>query len=469
MIAGAALLSLLCLQSPGAEAARAPFEVHVDERVELLTTVARLAGFDEFNRENSKSPYSAALEKYFAPFATHAAVEELKKLRATRGVSFDAVPSFAVHIGELPELVERIPFDSKPERFDVRWGGAGARPFLVALRDFAAQSKASEFFASQRAFYAQVEERLSARLSQSKAPPWFDTFFGVKRGAKCTPIPGLLCGGGNFGMGVRFPDGRPEEITPVLGCWSFDAQGVPVFDESYLPLFIHELCHTYTNPFVDRFEKELAPAGERLFSTCKPTMTRQAYGTWKTMLYESLVRASVVRCRLETEGKDRAREQANDEVSRGFKWTPELALLLGDFSADRATYPGFESFMPKVVAFFDAHSVKAAETYARTPKVESTLPMNEDQDVDPATKAIVIRFDRPMTDQSWSIVGKAEDQPKFGGTPSYDESKRVLTLAVTLEPGRSYKIQLNSATKQAFKSAEGVSLEPYVLRFSTRK
>ena len=193
--------------------------VHVDPRIELLTAVARLAGFDEFNQSNSASPYATEVEKQFGPFREHAAVARLKELRESSGVSYDAIASLAVHLDGLPGLSERAPFDGPLERLDARWGGAKARDFLVELREFVAASHAVEFFDSHRAFYAEVERRLGERLSQSQAIPWFDSFFGARPEARYTAVPGLLCGGGNYGVGVRFPDGLPEEITPVFGCW----------------------------------------------------------------------------------------------------------------------------------------------------------------------------------------------------------------------------------------------------------
>ena len=57
-----------------------------------------------------------------------------------------------LHLGPLQELVELVPLEAKPERFDARWGGVEARPFLVALRDFVQVSAAPSFFAQEREF-----------------------------------------------------------------------------------------------------------------------------------------------------------------------------------------------------------------------------------------------------------------------------------------------------------------------------
>lgn len=445
-----------------------PLDTRVDPRVELLSIVARLAEFPEFNMENSASPYSRAVEQRFGPFRDHPAVRTLKKLRANDSVSYDAIPSLAVHLVDVETLAERVDFARVPERLDVRWGGVKARAFLAQLRDFTEQSKAVRFFAEQRPLYAEVERRLADRLVQSPALPWFDTFFGARPGTTCVAIAGLLCGGGNFGVGVRFADGSPEQLTPVFGCWTFDDKGVPVFGDVYGPLLVHEICHSYTNPFVDRFQRELEAAGKQIHASCLSKMTVQSYGTWKTMMYESLVRACVVRCRLETEGRDAAKAQAAEETSKHFLWVPELAGVLGEYEADRAKYRTFDLFMPRIVSFFDTYSKALAERVSKQPKVLALAPENGATDVDPASTTLVITFDRAMRDKSWSVVGAPPDVPPIRGV-RYDASRKVLTLDVTLEPGRTYHVGLNDLTHKGFCSDEGVALEPYVFSFTTRK
>src|SRR4030095_16028950 len=86
---------------PGTPAPRpAPkpaIEAAVDRRVELLTLIARLADFEEVHMANASSPYSRAADAWFREFRGHAAVQRLRELRRTRGVSYDAIASLAVH------------------------------------------------------------------------------------------------------------------------------------------------------------------------------------------------------------------------------------------------------------------------------------------------------------------------------------------------------------------------------------
>jgi len=462
-ILAALLLSALPLPQQAAPA----LEVRVDLRVELLTLLARLCEFREFRMPVAESPYARRVEEWFGPLDDHVVFDHLKELRATRGVSYDAIASLAMHLGPLPGLTELAPFDAAPERLDVRWGGVQARPFLAALRDFVQESSAEEFFASEREFYAEVERRLAARLSASKALPWFDAVFGA-RTAHYVAAPGLLCGGGNYGVGIRYPDGRVEEIRPVFGCWVWDDDGLPVFDEGYLSLFIHELCHSYTNPLVDRFAEAIEGPGTRLHALAADEMARQAYGTWQTTMYETFVRASVVRCRAAIEGAAAGEEQARQEVESGFRWVPALARRLGEFEGARERHPTFADFVPELVKTLIAEAERLEREVVSAPKLVSIVPANGARDVDPALTTMTLTFDREMKDKSWSIAGNPADQPKVTGTLAYDAARKVLNVPIQLEAAKSYHFWLNTAQFQGFKAADGTPLAPVEVRFSTR-
>lgn len=446
--------------------ARPGLRVEVRPQVELVTLAARLAGFEEFSMANSRSPYASAIEAHFAHLAEHPALEHLRTLRRERGVSYDALPSLAVHLGPLPELAELVPFDAAPERLDVRWGDQ-ARVFVEHLRDFARQGRAEEFFGAQRPFYAEVEQRLRARLLTSPALPWFDSFFGQRPGARYVAIAGLLCGGGNYGVGVRHAGNVGEEITPVFGCWSFDAEGVPVFDGAYLPTFVHELCHSYTNPIVDRHLALLEPLGRRLFAARSAQMQRQAYTNGRTVLYETFVRACVVRCRADTEGAQGGVEQARYETQRHFTWVPALAEALREYQADRERYPTLDAFVPRLAQVLEAELPALEASRPPAPLLIASSPEDGALAVDPALTELTFTFDRPMRDQAWSVVGATNDLPEITGSPRYDSARLILTLPVRLEPGRTYRVGLNSAAYQAFQSQEGVPLEPRVVTFTT--
>jgi hypothetical protein len=105
---------------------------------------------------------------------------------------------------------------------------------------------------------------------------------------------------------------------------------------------------------------------------------------------------------------------------------------------------------------------------AKTPKVVAMTPQNGQQDVDPATTELVVTFDRPMRDGSWAVVGGGEHYPETTGKPSYDASRKVLTLPIKLKADWSYELWLNHGKFDSFRSEEGVSLQPVRVTFKTR-
>ncbi|MEW6249507.1 MAG: DUF4932 domain-containing protein [Planctomycetota bacterium] len=451
----------------------------VDPRVELLSLVFRLAGNSEYNQPSSNSRYAEEVAEYFEPYKDHAVVRLARKLRQEHGVSYDAVMAMAVHLeARSPDVAEtagrsqllvrpKMPFAPRPERLDQRWTAADARRFVERVQQFVDEAEFSRFLAEHEKYYAAAAERLTAQLAERDFVGWFDGFFGARRGAKFEVYVGLLNGGGCYGVGVVYPDGR-EEICPVIGAGEFDAEGLPVFREGVEGTVVHELCHTYTNPFVDRFADELRPAAERIFKHCEAAMRDQAYGTAKTLMYESLVRASTVRYLHARRGAAAAKKAVAGEHERGFEWVGELSELLGEYEKDRERYPSFDAFMPRVVKFFEEYAGEYEERAARAPHVVSMVPANGADDVDAALTEIRITFDRPMRDKSWSVVGGGPHFPETAGEISYDDERKVLTIPVRLKPNWSYEFWLNRRQFKAFRSAEGVPLEPVPVKFRTR-
>jgi hypothetical protein len=265
-----------------------------------------------------------------------------RAVRAKFGVSYDAPMSLACHLGPLPALEERMDFALRPERLDARWSLAETREFLSALREFVQQAGVVEFLASQRAYEDAARARLARAFDGIKLRSWCDEFFGTRDGALFEVRLGLLNGPHNYGVGVRFPhnaDGartqRPEEITPVIGCWQWDAaQGLPTWPRGALEsLIVHELCHSYVNAAVDSAWTVLETPSQRLFSIDEKRMRAQAYGTARIVCYETIVRACVVRYFRSRAGEKLEARAKDAEVREGFLWVPATADALANFEA----------------------------------------------------------------------------------------------------------------------------------------
>ena len=465
----ASLLILIAFWLPTSLGAQA-HRIGVDPRVELMSILFRLAGNPEYT-EGRVPGYLQAIDRHFGPHREHEAVRLARQLRQSDGVSFDAVMDMAVHVSDVESLAERVPLDSADLQLDRRWHGVKARRFLAAARRFVADSRFTEFFASQRQLYDLTNSRARKFVADYADLDWYDRFFGARSRARFIIVPGLVNGGPSYAVNLIAEDGV-EEIYAIPGVWQVDSFGLPRFSGDWLRTLVHEFVHSYANPLNDKHAAEMETAARQLYEPVQEAMHKQAYRGWQTLLHESLVRAATVRYVIEHDGAEAGQRAVEHEHSRSFFWTGDLVKLLGQYENDRQTYPTLEAFMPRVVEFFNQAGPRAGQYIGgheeSRPKVASMNILNGADDIDPSLPAIVIRFDRPMVRTNYS-VGRTnrEKFPKVGKV-YFDESGTLFTIPVALEPDREYEFSLNWPGGGSFASADGVRLEPFPVRFRTR-
>ncbi len=328
----------------------APSSMHslrvvVDPRVELLSLIFRLAGNREYNMARVES-YAKDTEKQFGTFRGHAVVHLAQELRNTHGVSYDAVMSMAIHLTDAEHLKLKLPLEPWPDGLDKRWTVPDVTNFLAAAQQFVKDSSFQEFIEQHRPLYQTTEARMQTLLDKEAHLDWFDTYFGQRPQARFTVALGLLNGGGCYGSHFRAADGH-EELYCILGVWQTDKLGLPEFTSDALPTVVHEFCHSYANPLIKRHLAELQASGDALFEPVAGRMRSQAYGSGETLLYESLVRACVVRYVRQYEGEEAAGRAIQAEKKKGFLWMQEMSDLLGEYEAHRDQYPTLEDFSPQ--------------------------------------------------------------------------------------------------------------------------
>lgn len=451
-------------------AENARVEVKVDPRLELVGVVCRLARFEEYRMPVGESPYTRDADAWFHEFDDHPAVRRIKELKRERGISYDATASFAIHLEDATAARFAIPLTPWPAQFEKRWNAESAEAFRADLQDFAAASRFPEFFDRHAETYAATEKRLSAIVDRDLDRAWFQEYYGTVGDASFGLHPALFQGGHNYGVSIEFPDGK-RAITPAIGCWRFDAAGIPEFDATIVPLVVHEFSHAHCNPVIDRHFDVLEQAGDVLFPRVAAQMRRQAYGEWKIVLYESLVRASVLRYLVKHDDKKMANALAAQDIKNGFLWIAELAKLLGEYEADRKQYPTLDAFAPRLAAFFDEQAKKQGEVTVKEPKIVKITPADGATEVQAGATEIVIEFDRAMDTQSHSVTITDVEFPPIdkSRTIGFDKTGKKFTLPVKLAPGKSYGFGLNGPNFEGFKSKEGVVLPAVVVRFTTAR
>lgn len=334
---------------PGAPAAATPAlstevaastVVRVDRRVELLSILHRLIGHQAYTRAPA-TPYVAAVDARFKPFADHPAVAATRALRASHSITWDAPMILAAHLDHQLQLVnaEELP------AIDARFTGADVASYAATLRDFAEVTKLDEFLASQQPYIATVEATVRTLLADAKAVPWFDRLFGVQPRTRYVVVPGLLTGTMNFAARATLADGT-HELYQVLGIHAAD--GLPGSDALSIALLVHEMAHSYVNPVTAAHRAALEPGGAALFAGVAEMMKKQAYDRWSIFVDESIVRAVVVMFVTERAGAAAGEAEIATQERRGFRWTRPLVEQLTRYQRERATYPDLAAFMPEI-------------------------------------------------------------------------------------------------------------------------
>lgn len=448
----------------------------VDRRVELMTIVARLAGYEEF-QSKAVPVYLDSLDAWFAPYKEHPVVQYMKKLREETDMGYNAIPIMGVYMTQPPKLRPRLPLTaSQPEP---RWGVERGTEFVKLLDKFYKDARCEEFFARQTPLFGQVEEAFRDVFAEIDMD-WFSRFFGCESKGGMVPIVGMGFGGGNFGGSITYPDSTVDQYA-FMGSWGM-RDGKPSFNrEGFLNTIVHEFSHSFVNPALDA-EAGLAWPARELFREYSEPMRAQAYGTGRTVLNETFVRAAVIRYLMAHADSVAVDKEMWYQIGRHFIWMPEAVELLGEYEANRDKYPDFLSFTPRIVEFSNDISTNIDAIRQRRKKekairsgqvlhVKAIEPFgNGAQDVDPNLTEITIRFDRPLIGHGYSFnpgPGGMAKVFEFVDAKGYSDDNTAVTIVVKLEPNREYEFYV--LKDYSFVTPDGIRMtEDYLVKFRTR-
>jgi hypothetical protein len=458
------------------------FIVRSDPRVELLSIVFMMAGASEYSQSNLPA-YKNDAAKYFENYKEHEIIKLAREYRDKYGVSYDAVMSMAVHLKNAITLEVNTPFSQNPEKLDKRWKPENAEKFVETLRNFVVKTDFQKFIYDHTEFYKQADQRLTELIGNHAKLNWYESFFGRRASGQFILVPGYLTGGGNYGVGFKDTKNGIDEMYSVTSIPKVDEKGIPVFNPQIVPTVIHEFCHSYVNPVVEKHISELKNAGETIFPFVSAKMSEQAYGQWSTMMIESVVRACVNRYLAKNSNEEAVKNDIRHNIDRGFIWMDDLVKLFDAYENNRKEYSSLDEFFPNIVRFFNGYSkiikdkistlereneLKLIEMKEKGPKIVSTFPVNGNNDVDCNIEDMIITFDTEMKDLSWAFLVGKKAFPTVVGHPAYDMGKKVLKLKIKLKPNTEYEMWLNNESNLGFRSSINIPLAPVLLKFKTK-
>ncbi len=405
--------------------------VAVDRRTELLSIVFRLIDAGEFKMPVAGSPYSKAVDDHFKRYKSHPTLAMARALREEEGIGFDAVASYAVHLRDVHSREFAVPLEPWPSTLDSRWTSTTAKQFADSLAEFVDDSKFEEFWDSQRDRRAIAEERMRETLSRRPYRQWIESFVGQSLPADSKVIVGMLIGGGNYGVSVDAHD--KVAVFPTIGVWNWDEQGHPVFPDSVVDTIVHEFCHPFVNPIVDRHLGQFERAGKWLWERRADTMRIQAYGSPRTVLYESVVRGCVTHILKVNLGQEVGTLHRKNEIANSFLLTDAIVQSLDRYAANRDRFPTLDSYGMRLSKDVADASDNGSAIEASIPKIVSFFPGPDDKIVAPEV-TVRIEFDRPMDISSRGLnFGDTKFDRVLPG--SFDESGTVYTTTLRFPAG----------------------------------
>ncbi len=339
------------VRSGGEVAAADSIVVYVDPTVEMVSTVYRLADLPPFNTQVLPS-YIDEIEEYFRPFRDHRAVGVIRDLWRNHGINGSAPMALAVYL-TWPSLAGKVPIPPLPGDLDSRWTPETVSAFRDALRAFAEDTRYAEFYASQEDYFDRSVLNLRTCLEDHPIIPWLKDYFGQEP-EHYVIVVGMQIGNGNYGLSTTLQDGSKEFISVIGATSPSRFRKIPQFSRwSFVPTVVHEFAHSFVNPVVDSNEDLLRDVTERLYPYHRERLSPQGYLTWRTLSYEYLVRATVIRY-LENQGSLRdARRRVGVDEGQGFTGITLLSEAFEEYESNRELYPTLDAFIPRVVECFE--------------------------------------------------------------------------------------------------------------------
>ena len=328
--------------------ASAQIKVEVSETVELMSILARTAGYPEYSMDLA-GQYTKDTEAWFTPYKQHAAVVLAQELRNKYGIGYERVMNMAVHLniekGKLTLIGNRAELNNGV--YD-GWKNVDVDDFVDKLNQFYKDTRFHKFFEQHRAFYDEGVKNFETEMMPKFHQKWYTRFYGTEASGQFHIIINFTYGRHNNGVNRQLPS-QPFEVFAILG---YQLNPTTAQPQWFTDVLVHEFNHSFVNPLLDNATNAalIEKVGQRLYMWSQPEMNNQAYNDWRIVINESIVRAAVFIYMMDNGlmSKQTFNEMFNETWRNGFRWTPELVNSLRYYANNRDLYPTLNDYYPEI-------------------------------------------------------------------------------------------------------------------------
>jgi len=337
----AALVLALAAAASSASAAAPAFTVSVDPRFELLAVVRQLSG--EGAADAGASAYRERIEKRFGAFRGHPAVALYRDLAASPSRE-EAAATIPIYLTDPPELA------LKDADADIHYlNGPGEaeemQRFVAELRDLARASGFMDFFRSERAFHAGLEDSARRKLGAVDPVAAIEDYLGLSLAARSHYVI----------MPRRAPTHAfivPYPLPPAnMGARSFEVYTMsPDIDaEGFARIVWPEPLFVFIDPAFHYFERLNVPVPADFYG---PALARCRLASPDCVKHHAAT-ALIARLNLKAGiASVPAEELASASTPDGLL-VKALAGRLEEYEARRDLYPTLWHFLPRWFSVFE--------------------------------------------------------------------------------------------------------------------
>jgi len=346
----------------------------VNENIETYFFAEKLAvehiGYYVFSNKDSKydhQPLVSHSSEYFMKWKDSDVIlkiaELLEKLRPIFNDN-SQILEYLWYCKSFPESGLKYPLPKNIAVNDsIRYPGAAAlvSELTIHLASFYKQAGVGEYIRSNKAYYKGAMKEAAKDIAV-KSIPFEEKWYGQKfSGYVFIIMPGMPITYGEdnyraFGSMLETPKGKmpamvfsssvmvPKKIKlSEYEKFGFDNPQVTRF------LTVHELGHSFVNPLLKDFEKEIQRDTALFTPKLKKHLENSYINSWENCITEHLVRLGEIRTAVLMNDKaEEERLRKEHSVTMGFVLLPFLENLALQYESDRKTYPDFKSFLPVI-------------------------------------------------------------------------------------------------------------------------